>query len=68
MTDQEIIEWLNHWLVGFRWSSATTLCTLTFQDPYEHRYDAKGKDLRECVANAVAAHPTSLTFMKGETR
>ena len=68
MSDADLIEWLNYWLVAFRWVPSTERCLLTFQDPYEHRYDITGKDLRECVANAVAKHPTSLTFIKGETR
>lgn len=63
MNDADIIKWLNHWLVRFDWSSAKGLCTLTFKDPYEHWYGAEGKDLRECVANAVKAQPTSCTFI-----
>ena len=66
MNDEDIIAWLNYWLVSFAWSSETRLCTLTFKDPYEHPDKATGKDLRECVSNAVKAHPASCTFVKIE--
>jgi hypothetical protein len=68
LTDTEVVDWLDHWLVSFSWSRETQLCGLVFKDPYEHQYAMTGKSLRECVANAVTKHPTSLTFMKGETR
>lgn len=64
MSDTEILNWLNYWLVSFRWNSDDRLCHLTFQDPGQHHYKATGKDLRECVENAVKAEPTSLTFIK----
>lgn len=68
ISDADLIEWLNHWLASFEWSSETRLCTLWFKDPYDKRYHVEGKDLRECVLSAVVKHPTSLTFMKGESR
>ncbi len=67
MTDSDMLTWLNHWLASFEWSPQTRLCTLWFKDPYGHRYHITGKDLFECVENAVKEHPTSLTFAKGES-
>lgn len=67
MSDAEILDWLNHWLVSFAWWPSDRLCHLEYQDPYSHLYVVTGVDLRECVLNAVAKHPTSLTFMQGKT-
>ena len=65
LSDSDLIEWLNHWLATFHWHSDDRLCHLEFKDPYGHLYEATGKDLRECVGNAVTEHPSSLTFIKG---
>jgi hypothetical protein len=63
MNDADIIKWLNHWLASFDWHSEDRKCHLVFRDPYRKSYEVIGEDLRECVANAVAKHPTSKTFI-----